>query len=1458
MASLAECLKLYGDLFTPEEIKVLRTESRSLALKGKIPPEQATARTVEAHRDEMRAEYDKIEKVIKKHIKIEKAAPPEKVVPEKKILPVAEVPVEKPKIVPEVKPAIIPKEIKPKEPVVEKPIPKEIKIPEFKNTEGALAFGKTATPEQVEGLKAKRDESLSKSNALKAKGDLQGAMDEAVRGQFFREAIESAKGKIVEPKKVEKPVAKIPEEKPLHEMPLTEAIKYENTDLFLSPELRQLHDHKARTLGFEKAGGSFVEGYLKKLAEVAEKTDMPAAMAVYEALDAYKKGNVTQATLDAEKVLGKIHEEEVKVLTSDKISEIHKEHIQKVLKSGELTPKKYAELHEKDYGPLEEFYAEFERPTITPKDMPIFPKNDYDNEIKALNQYLVEHDPKKGKVPARKPYLKTRDEEFAKIVGDIDTQVSNVADGVEDVRHAIWIGEKLGYRPDDIARYLEKNYVEGVPDAGKIIPQIEKPKPEVVVEVEKEPLPSQKLALEVERVFREEPEKDLDKFTAWILKHDYEIIDQASDLLMDRGMSGKIPDKERIKIIFHARWLKRQALKIKEPLSETKARLLENIKSEKGSSELINDLSRLGADAMKRGHTTYKAFTAEMKSVLGDAWTKIKHLMQKAYFAAKQVLKSERGAVEIGKPKPEVGREIITADGTTVDWGKSKIVTKEKVRNIYYATYKKDGSFKKWVTRAEIDKIKALGKVKEKFDVRVEKIKTAKEILKRRREKIKAIKEHFLLSDSDLRKITKKDIRLMSNFEFKQFIDDIRIKAEKFAEKRQAMNELVIQIQEKELNVENLRKAMKLPTLKNMTVENIHDLNEALTPFQKGDVFLSLRKLETVDRTELKGIKTWREARERLAKKLGVSVERLQSIKVTEFDRFRYDTGLAERNPFYGMMVEETAKRMLISEAEYLQMEKDVFALAKELRPRGIVGRLIPQQKKIRAFMEAPADQKPDIELTDEELALIQYMTEHFARARKYLVQIEAMNMGKQNYFTHVRRGPLEAIKEDGIIRAVKEMFEMYKLDEQGFNILDRSTGEILALDKFFKFAMHRVGKIKPTENVVRAFLIYMRTFKKKQALDEIVPLIDIYAHSLTPKGLTKKGLFLDANLIKFTREWLNTQKGRHITLIAKQNGKMDAALRAIKMFTSLRDLGLNIPVSVATEIGEQITTYQLLGKKSFALGKVRQNTKQGKAIIEKYRSLIGKNPWAELVEPSKEIGDRLMEGIFVLFRDASVRSNKTFLLGSLSKEEFNSGEISLDRLAALRTELGRYRMVQGMKSIIGATPEGRAYTQYKRWAIPILRTTIKNFGNLGKKMTFQKIGTEEFNKSVLELYRLVEVTAFVMLMFGMARDEDDQSFAGKMINKAYREATTLIQALQPKMFMAAGRTASFIEELGVNLTLILQGERYKTSDKFKGVEKLKRQITPVAISQFKRKKKPEPKAGRGRLGGDRLEGRLK
>src|SRR3990167_2525072 len=169
---------------------------------------------------------------------------------------------------------------------------------------------------------------------------------------------------------------------------------------------------------------------------------------------------------------------------------------------------------------------------------------------------------------------------------------------------------------------------------------------------------------------------------------------------------------------------------------------------------------------------------------------------------------------------------------------------------------------------------------------------------------------------------------------------------------------------------------------------------------------------------------------------------------------------------------------------------------------------------------------------------------------------MEALQKGiaSDRYYPHVRRGFLEAAKEDGVIKAFKEIFDQHKLDEQAFNILDTETGEILANDKFFGFALHRTGKLIPSDNVVRAFLTYMRTFKTKQALDEMTPLIMTYSRALTPKGATKTGLLIHGNLIRFMKEWLNTQRGRRITLVAKQGGKIDWALQSLRGITTLLD----------------------------------------------------------------------------------------------------------------------------------------------------------------------------------------------------------------------------------------------------------------------------------------------------------------
>jgi hypothetical protein len=47
-------------------------------------------------------------------------------------------------------------------------------------------------------------------------------------------------------------------------------------------------------------------------------------------------------------------------------------------------------------------------------------------------------------------------------------------------------------------------------------------------------------------------------------------------------------------------------------------------------------------------------------------------------------------------------------DGSTVNWDKEKVIEKDGLKGTYYPTYKKDGSFKSWHTKTEIDRLKSL------------------------------------------------------------------------------------------------------------------------------------------------------------------------------------------------------------------------------------------------------------------------------------------------------------------------------------------------------------------------------------------------------------------------------------------------------------------------------------------------------------------------------------------------------------------------------------------------------------------------------------------------------------------------------------------------------------------------------------------------------------------------------
>lgn len=799
---------------------------------------------------------------------------------------------------------------------------------------------------------------------------------------------------------------------------------------------------------------------------------------------------------------------------------------------------------------------------------------------------------------------------------------------------------------------------------------------------------------------------------------------------------------------------------------------------------------------------------------------------------------------------------------------------------------------------------------------------------KSRLRRVRAVQGFFNLTNEELAAVMKQigagDLRLLTDKEFTTFMDALQKKAVDNAELARARLQVRATIFGKELvNTEALRELMKLPPVDEMNLEQLARYEQILSTFKTGDEFLTKRTLEVIDRTALKGARTFRQVREFLAQQIKRTIGRdvdpgeLDELTASSFDKFRYDTALAEKDPWYGFVVNRTQTHMMEGETSYLRIKERVNRLAKDagdsrarlartpefkrrikeklttaraelkkttdpetrarlestiryLRAQTGLRRVVrsylaPTHPDIIRYLEARGEDKLLYArtLTAEELKYAEFLRGYYNNAYNYLLYINEISGARyvDAYFTHTRKAFLEKWADDGLIEAFRGFWSSHKEDQMIANIVDDDTGTILPKSKFFQYTLRRTGEGEMSQNVTRVFLQYARMLERKRMLDKMVPEIDVYTQSLTPRRQTQRGLEMDRSMRKFINEYLNNKRGRKFNYggLIRQNGAADMAMRLANSFVSLVDLGFNLGASTAAIVGEQFATYQALGKINYTkawkrriwdTGVARLVTKGGKNILKESEAFIGENVWTQLADVDQQIGDKLWTGTFGLFGQSTVEANKIFLLGSITKEELRAGKLSAERLAQLRLEAGRWRdMGKQVKSIIGSTSVGETGTKYRGWAIPIARTTGTNLKQLGSLLKQGDLKGAFTSREFAETYRMIEMTA-VLLAVGsyVVAAEDDDSFVGQLRNRAYREALTLLQGVDPRLYLASPRLASFLIQLGNNLTKIALLEEYKTDSKYgnkgdlKGVGGLKQQFTPSLIRQFL----PSKKGGTG------------
>lgn len=724
----------------------------------------------------------------------------------------------------------------------------------------------------------------------------------------------------------------------------------------------------------------------------------------------------------------------------------------------------------------------------------------------------------------------------------------------------------------------------------------------------------------------------------------------------------------------------------------------------------------------------------------------------------------------------------------------------------------------------------------------------------RRRAEMRNIQEFLHLTDAQMQKVSRRNPYLMTDAEYADYKAEVLRRAVELQDNMQAKAAVSRLIEEKQLKkVDNFRRLLGYPALSKMTTEQANEYFEALDKYQEGDVFLSPRLLETVERSEtLRDAKTHREVMERMAAKSGKNPADLLVADVPNLALFMWDSLLKRQGTLWDIFVSRITEATIIAESSHAIAEDGIRRLGKKAhqsRKRSLKERVFQTDEVISKWLRAEAEERAAIEegMTKEELDMAAYLRVYFAQALEWLQQNHILKSGLEEYMTNFQKGFFESIADEGLRKAIASVHERLKDSRLRFRTFDEN-GQALSPEKHFVYALHRSGKAEPTNNIIKAFSAYSSAFERMKMLNEVLPELMALTQVVKEQNPENKAV-----MESFVKDYLNNKKGIRVNFsrMIPQGSLRDRLLSGNKNAVGMWILGGNPFVGTASIIGEQVMNNYWLGHKKQALGEKRRWEKQGKKIIEEQKAWVGRTVWDELTAAGQSVGDRIATLAYAEFAYSTRVANEQFLLAMLTDAEYESGQISPARLAQIKLEMGRVRVVQGEHSVIGSTSVGKTWTQFLGWAIKAAEVQKADLFQIGAEVKAKGFKAETFRQSDAVI-RLIRAYSNVLIIAGMALlfypDEDDKSYMGRSLRYLFREATTSIQALFSlgiPVLVPIG--FEYTSDLSVALYNTLVGlATFDEKQRKKGMHQLKRfkpGVLRVLPEETKEKKIKEKKA---------------
>ncbi len=733
-------------------------------------------------------------------------------------------------------------------------------------------------------------------------------------------------------------------------------------------------------------------------------------------------------------------------------------------------------------------------------------------------------------------------------------------------------------------------------------------------------------------------------------------------------------------------------------------------------------------------------------------------------------------------------------------------------------------------------------------------------MIHRRSRVIRDIQDQFAIGDVRAKKLIggfgRQRIHLMTEQQFNDFTVEFYNRAEALGNQLTAQDEAKALIAENQFGKwENLQKAMELPSIEKMTEQQAQSFVEALSAYQFGDIFLTQRELETIHRTNWGDIKTERELLAKMQENMGFDREQLKTLTARNVGEYTPWIRLARKHPFFNWLVGKRVEADIQATREYVKVETEVNKFARAARSsrrkqmglkEQIIDVAVPTDEIVFGFLEAEDKEtyEKKNKMTREEITFAYYLIGQYWNAYEYLNSEYGMSE-RNNYMTHTRRSFLEAFKQEGLMPAFREVLASQKEEEAAFKILDDETGNTLAFEKFFGYALHRTGALVPSKNVARASLGYFNALAKKRAMDKFVPeaLIAVQAHKAVV-GTTEKGLTKDPTLEKFVKEFLNNAKGRKIKWLTKQGSASDIALRAGVAWVAIKYLGGNLASAIGNVMGYFTAIFWELNLREQATGITRSilHPIQAHEINQQFRFFTGRNPIVELFDPKYNLPERLKRSLMVLMGIGAFQSNKFFLRAKMSDEEFKTGVIEDKRLVEIANSLSRVKPNQFyVKSLAGNTTAGNATFQFGTWAVAITNTILSDGQEVVKMLAERDVKKALTSREAQKLLKFAIMAGILLwLTYLISVDDDDYTLWGRTIRSIRNNLNTLVQALQFTTDIT--NYGLIIKEVilwGTALKQLFTQEEYKQDGKGykigdpKWIRTGERIITPNALRQF-------------------------